>query len=194
MKLKAKRLFPVILALWPYLYYASFHVAPDNATGATIFLGAGIFFSLVVYISNMIYASICKEEDSYYYLAFWNMMIKLIHVPIYLLIVLLEIGSAFLALVTIHIPIFLFMAPILIIYLFFAALLLMIVSSTYGVNALIRAGMKRVVSKKYVIVNIILHFFFVADVISAIVLYKKVRKEKRERESEVSLSLQNSDG
>lgn len=186
MNLKAKRLFPVMLALWPYLYVASFYVVPDKVQ--SIYFWMSVILTIVVYISNMIYASICKEEDSYYYLAFWNMVIKLIHVPVYLLVFLMDIALVLLVFVSIHIPIFLFMSPILIIYLFFAELLLMIASSTYGVNALIRAGMKQIVSKKYVIINILLHFFFVADVISAIVLYKKVRKEKRERESEVDLA------
>ncbi|MBD5543404.1 MAG: hypothetical protein HDR01_03945 [Lachnospiraceae bacterium] len=181
MKLKKKRWFPVTLALWPYLYdVLLWPVAGDDVNEILVytFFILSIIITIVVYVLNMIYACTCREEDSYYHLAFWNMLIKLIHIPVYLTILLID----FILALCVVVPVFIFMSPFLILYFFFVALFLMIASSAYGVNALIRAGMKRVVSKKYVVINIILHFFFVADVISAIVLYIKVRKEKRKRE------------
>lgn len=174
MNQKKKRFFPITLAIWPYLYVVlSLAFASNEKLGGMIFYG-GMLFTPVVYISNIIYACMCKEEDSYYHLAFWNMLIKLIHIPFYLGVFLLGVLFLLVAVV----PIFTLLSPILILILIFVDVFLMITSSLYGVNALIRASMKQVVSKKYMIINIILQFLFIADVISAIVLYIKVRKKR----------------
>ena len=171
---KKKRFFPITLALWPYLYIVLSFVFSAYEELYGMFFWGGMVLTVEVYIANIIYACTCKGEDSYYHLAFWNMLIKLIHIPFYIGVFLL--GALFLLVAVV--PIFTFMAPLLILFLFFVDVFLMITSSMYGVNALIRAGKKHVVSKKYVIINIILQFLFIADVISAIVLYIKVRKKR----------------
>lgn len=170
---KKKRFFPITLAVWPYLCVAAFILMfSANETLGEIFLWGGMLLTPIVYISNIIYACICKEEDSYYHLAFWNMVIKLVHIPFYLGVFLLGILLLMIAVV----PAFIFVSPFLIVLLIIVDVFLLITSSMYGVNALIRAGRKQAVSKKYVVINIILQFLFIADVISAIVLYIKVRK------------------
>lgn len=140
-----------------------------------VFFVGGMVLTLAVYVSNIIYACSCKGEESCYHLAFWNMLIKLIHIPFYLCVFLL--GVLFL-LVTV-VPIFIFLSPVFIFFLFLTDVFLMLTSSMYGVNALLRAGRKQIVSKKYVIINIILQFLFVADVISAVTLYVKIKKSRR---------------
>lgn len=174
MNQKKKRFFPITLAIWPYLYVVLTLVFSSNEKLGGMISYGGILLTPVVYVSNIIYACICKGEDSYYHLAFWNMLIKLIHIPFYLGVFLLGVLFLLLAVV----PFFTLLSPFLILILILVDVLLMITSSMYGVNALIRAGMKQVVSKKYVIINIILQFLFIADVISAIVLYIKVRKKR----------------
>lgn len=172
---KKKRFFPITLAVWPYLYVVLLFVFPTTyEVLSELILWGGMALTLAIYISNIIYACICKGEDSYYDLAFWNMLIKLIHIPFYLVVFLIGVFFLFAAVV----PVFTFVAPLLIFCLFLVDVFLMITSSMYGVNALIRAGRKQVVSKTYVIINIILQFLFVADVISAVVLYIKVRKRR----------------
>ena len=74
------------------------------------------------------------------------------------------------------VPALIFVTPIIVILLFIMDLFMMIASSVYGVNALIRAGKRGVVSKQYALINGILHFFFVADVISSICTFVKIRK------------------
>lgn len=173
MNQKKKRFFPITLAVWPYLYVIlSLTFSSYEKLGGIIFYG-GMLLTFAVYISNIIYACIWKGEDSYYHLAFWNMLIKLIHIPFYIGVFLLGV-LFFLVMV---VPVFTFLSPLLIFCLFLVDAFLMITSSMYGVNALIRASRKQVVSKKYVVINIILQFIFVADVISAIVLYIKARKK-----------------
>lgn len=170
---KKKRFFPITLAVWPYLYVTlSLVFSSYEKLGGMIFYG-GMVLTLAVYLSNIIYACVWKGEDSYYHLAFWNMLIKLIHIPFYIGAFLLGV----LSLLVMVVPVFIFLSPVLIFCLFLMDAFLMITSSMYGVNALIRAGKRKVVSKKYVVFNIVLQFLFVADVISAIVLYIKVRKK-----------------
>lgn len=173
MNQRKKRFFPITLAAWPYLYVVlTLAFSGYEKLGGIIFYG-GMLLTLAVYLSNIIYACVWKEEDSYYHLAFWNMLIKLIHIPFYLGVFLLGV----LSLLVMVVPVFIFLSPVLIFSLFLVDAFLMITSSMYGVNALIRAGKRQIVSKKYVVINIILQFLFVADVISAIVLYIKVRKK-----------------
>ena len=175
MNQKKKRFFPITLAVWPYLYVALTLMFSSDETLGGIFLWGGMLLTPVVYISNIIYACICKGEDSYYHLAFWNMVIKLVHIPFYLGTFLLGILFLLVAVV----PVFTFVTPFLIIFLIFVDIVLMITSSAYGISPLVRAGKRHVVSKKYAVINIILQFLFVADVISAIVLYIKVRKKSK---------------
>lgn len=174
MNLKWKKIFPITLAIWPYtlglvVMFSSYHHFYDALSDGRIIL------SLVVFASNIIYVCLCREEEAYYHLAFWNMMIKLIHIPFFLII--LRAGALFYLISVIF--------PFLPLYIFFlpsaAAVLvsLIITSSVYGVKALILAGRKQIVSKKYVIINIILQFLFLADAISAIILYEKGRKERQ---------------
>lgn len=172
---KKKRFFPITLAVWPYLYAVLLFTCPSTyEVLSEIILWGGMVLTFVLYLSHIIYACICKGEDSYYDLAFWNMLIKLIHIPLYIVVFLA--GVFFL--VAAVVPVFTFVAPILIFGLFLSDVFLMVTSSMYGVNALIRAGKKQIVSKTYVIINIILQFLFVADVISAVVLYIKLRKKR----------------
>lgn len=170
-----KMKFPLTLAIWPYLYFLGSLIVDDNERLQTVFLVGYIILTIMVYLSNIVYACTRKGEDSYYHLAFWNMLIKLIHIPFYLFTFLMGVLFLFASVV----PALIFVTPFIIIMLFFIDVFLMITSSLYGINALIRAGYKQVVSKEYAVINSILHVIFVADVISAIVFYIKVRKEKR---------------
>lgn len=170
-----KRKFPLTLALWPYLYFPGSEIAGDSERLQTVFLVGYIILTIIVYLSNIIYACTCKGEDSYYHLAFWNMFIKLIHIPFYLFNCMIGVLFLFASVV----PALTFVTPFIIFTLFFIDVLLMLTSSVYGISALIRAGHKQVISKEFAINNIILHFVFIMDVISSIILYIKVRKEKK---------------
>ena len=55
---------------------------------------------------------------------------------------------------------------------------LMITSSMYGSSAALRLGKTGEISKTASVIYFILHFFFVADVISAILLYRSAKKER----------------
>ncbi len=160
MNQKKKRFFPITLAVWPYLYTVLLFAFPTtNETLSELILWGGMAFTFAFYISHIIYACICKGEDSYYDLAFWNMLLKLIHIPFYVVVFLVGVFFLLAAVV----PVFTFVAPVLIFFLFLADVFLMITSSMYGVNALIRTGRKQTVSKTYLVINIILKFLILMD-------------------------------
>ena len=56
---------------------------------------------------------------------------------------------------------------------------LVFTTSMYGINALIRARKKGVVSTKYMLVHMVLHLLFFFEVISAIFVFKKVKNANR---------------
>lgn len=174
-----KKNYPITLAIWPYMYFLLSYVIGKHKNLYMPFVVIYIILTIAIYLSNIIYACLYKGEDSYYRLAFWNMLIKLIHIPFYLLTFL----SAFILLCAVVVPALTFVAPFAAAWILAIDVCLMVTSSVYGVNALVRAGAKRAVSIKYAVINAILHFFFVADVISSIILFINVRKAKKQIEA-----------
>ena len=69
--------------------------------------------------------------------------------------------------------------PFLILMLAIGDFFLMITSSMYGISAALRLGKTREISKTASVIYFMLHFFFVADVISAILLYRSAKKGKK---------------
>ena len=110
----------------------------------------------------MINAWSYKGGNAVYRLAFFDMLVKLLRIPFYLLV---------------------FLAGVL---MFMAYLLLMITSSMYGVSALVRAVRQGKVSKRYAVVHGILHFLFVTDVISAICVFVKMSAVRRKEKSNLT--------
>ncbi|MGN0999021.1 MAG: hypothetical protein ACI4PO_05665 [Faecousia sp.] len=157
----------LLLMIWPYLLFA--------------FCGSGKAFprygllTLVVYIVSILYVFLSKEKDGGCRLAFWNMVIKLAHIPFYG--ILFAVGAG-LTIASIGFLVPLLVLPMALGILALIDYLLLITSSMYGINALRRAKQKGTVSTAFVVVNGILHFFFVADVISAIVVYCRLRERK----------------
>lgn len=169
--MRFKKCCPILLAVWPYVYILGAMLLSEKI--ATVFFNVYIILTIVIYIFNIIYACSFHEENSYYKLSYWNMVIKLIHIPFYAGIVLV---SVFL-LIAMVVPAFIMLTPVMIVILFFVSLFLMLTSSVYGINALIRARRKNRISTKYMILNIILHLLFVTDAISSIVLFMKMKKQ-----------------
>lgn len=167
-----KKIFPITLLLWPYLFFLIILTAFVNEI---FFMGCGIAYvvmTFVIYILNIIHAWTYKSEDSYKNLAFWNMLIKLVYIPFYIIIFIMEmclLVSIFFAGIGRD------FASELIVF----GLYLMIVPSMYGVSAVVQARKRGLVSTAYAVVHSILHFVLVADMISAIVLYAKMEKIHR---------------
>lgn len=174
-----KKILPVTLLLWPYVFLIPFLAGSGNEEFFSAFVWIYVVMTAVVYILNIINAFLDKGEDAGYRLAFWNMLIKLLHIPFYVLVFFLGV----LLFVSMVVPALVFLSPIMIAMLFVIDMFLMITSSMYGVNALLWAVKQGEVSKTYAVIFGILHFFFVMDIISAICVFARMKREKRNSES-----------
>ena len=167
-----KKLLPILLAVWPYLVLwmmSIFGGKEEGNHGLELLLL--IMLTAVVYIVNIVNAFTYKVEDAKK-LAFWNMVIKLIHIPFYLIVFIAGVAL----LLAMVVPALVFVSPFLVAILAVIDFFLMLTSSAYGIHALIRAKKNDCVSVKFVVVHSILHLFFVTDVISAVIVFVKTRK------------------
>ena len=165
-----KKQYPILLAVWPYLSFLTVLIPTGQHTP---FLWiACILATPVIYIMNIIYVCRFHEEGAFYQLAFWNMVVKLCHIPFYLITALIGV----LLLLVMVVPAFVFAPPILVLMLTASNYLLMAVTSAYGVSTLVRARAAGAVSRKCMIANIILHFFFVLDVASSVYVFCRMKK------------------
>ena len=96
---------------------------------------------------------------------FWSMLLKICNIPVFLFI--FAVG---LFLFVVIIP----LIPLLVLF----DLFLLLSTSMYGINGIIQCGKERCLSKKEVLINIVLHFIFCADVFSSIYCYIRSRKNK----------------
>lgn len=171
-----KKVLPILFMIWPYVFFVIFFAGgADNETFSELKLDIDFFLTGVVVVFNVINAVIWKSIDADDELAFWNMLIKLVHIPFYLLVFIA--GVALLAASVV--PGLILVTPIVIVGLMIGSFCLMITTSMYGINALIRAVKLRKISVAYAVIHGILHFVFVADTISAVLVFIKIRKTKK---------------
>ena len=93
-----------------------------------------------------------RDENAAYELAFWNLLIKIAHIPYYMTVI--------------H-WIILIRVKIIVLILF----------CMYGIAALIKAYRAGKIPGWFAVVNGILHFCIWADVVSAIWVFLKIRKK-----------------
>ncbi len=165
-----RKILPVILAVWPYTVVLTL-------TDETYFLFLlYILLTVVVYILNIWNALTLSCENAEKKLAFYSMMTKLMHIPFYISVFLLGV---FLLLVMV-VPIFVF-APIYVFCLWVVDIFLVFTTSVYGISATSVMMKKNIVTKKSGILYIVLHLFFVLDVIASICVFIK-SKNKQENQ------------
>ena len=159
-----KKVWAVFLLVWPYLLLPFLFVfQKDVETGVLLYCG----LTPVVYIGNIICACRNRNIKS---LTFWDMLLKLFHIPNYIMIFLL--GAMLTGQLIVGSPFGLVLVPFLIVI----DCMLMATTSAYGICALVRAGKTKAVTPAYMVLHIILHLVFVWDVISAIAVFAKIRK------------------
>lgn len=122
---------------------------------------------LVVMIPNMVYAFALKQKGyNQHDLFFWNMILKLSHIPIYILIFTLGVFMGMMILGIMLIP-----------FLFVFDYSLLLSSSMYGISGLSYVSKRDLFSKKQVIICGICQLIFVLDVLSSIYLFCKFRRK-----------------
>lgn len=151
---------PMLLLLpAPYVYFFTFF----NSFPYGRFL---LLVYLAIVFGNMVYAFFLARSGCARQLLFWDMLLKLCHIPIYTLIFLIGLVGNIMM-----IPLMPFM------FLFDALLLLS--TSLYGIHGLRLGRREGIFSRKAFVLNVILHFLFCWDVGSAVFCYVKARKSAK---------------
>lgn len=183
-----KHVMPFLLAVWPYLLVLlilPLAWLPEEALEdflyqmemggssdvLTTWVSSGLWiFLAVLFIGNVIYALCCKDLTALE-LARWDFIIKLAHIPVYVVVFLL----CMLFVIAIAVPAVLMMVLMIVPMMFLFDLIMMLTSSCYGFRALRKAKQEGLVDKKWARLHTILHWFFVTDVISAFLVWRKLR-------------------
>ena len=131
---------------------------------------------LIAGIANILCACFDRGYGSPRRLAFWDLILKLCMIPFYTLIFLYATGIATIMFV---IPGLFLAAPFVVVPLLAMSYLLMLATSSYGFAAAIRATKRGLLPASVAAIHIALHFFAVADLISAIVLYLQLRRANK---------------
>ena len=162
-------------------FYDVFGWGTNWPTWGTLLLIAGI--------GNILCACIDRGHGSPRRLAFWDFLLKLCMIPFYTLIFLYTTGIATIMFV---IPGLFLAAPFVVVPLLAMSYLLMLATSSYGFAASIRAAKRGFLPGSLAAIHLALHFFGVADLISAIVLYLQLRRADKARiaSAEASASAQ----
>lgn len=171
---KIRKIFPVLLVIWPYLFILLTILPGEQPKIQEFLLTAYLPLTVVVYGLNIWNACTYPSEESECKLAFYDMVIKLAHIPFYIGVFVIGICLVFAMVV----PALLFISPILILFLAVIDFFLMLTSSVYGINAAVKLSKKGILSKETTLLFIILHLIFVADVISAVCLCQKSKISK----------------
>ncbi|WP_138268411.1 DUF6652 family protein [Anaerofustis stercorihominis] len=173
--MKKRIILPLLLICWPYMLLLMFAL-PDEDTRLFI-LFQYLIFTVIVYAANIINAYMLKEENDFYTLAFWNMTIKLIHIPFF--VTMFIVGMIFI--MAMVVPALLLASPIICLILACMNYILIMVSSSYGIKAVLKMKKENILSNKEATIHIIMHLIFILDVISSIIIFNKARKEYKKR-------------
>lgn len=168
-----RKILPVILMVWPYLYFVT--TVFFDKIGEEVYTPiSNIYFALtlVVYILNIWNAFTYPREEMGKELAFYDMVAKLVHIPFYLCVFILGI----ILVLAMVVPGMVFVSPIVITILAVIDFFLMVTSSMYGINAAFKLSKNGILTTSTAVLYSVLHLIFVADVISAVLLYRKSRK------------------
>ena len=169
-----KRYLPIIL--FPYTIIIALASLFSNFIMETVFknnIFLVLFVLLLFYIIALISTIIISIKNlvlkrSAQELLRMNMIIKLIHIPAYLLI--------FFAGMIFFLTIFTFAISILLMIL---AGMSIILSGLIGLSSIIRGLSEYKLTKKKAIIHCILQFVFCADVISSVIIYRSVKTRKQ---------------
>lgn len=140
---------------------------------------------LIIGIANILCACIDRGCGCPHRLAFWDLILKLCMIPFYSLIFLYATGIATIMFV---IPGLFLAVPFAVVPLLAMSYLLMLATSSYGFAASIRAAKRGLLPGSFATIHIALHFFAVADLISAAVLYLQLRRADKARKAHAEAS------
>lgn len=158
----------VLLMLWPYIFF----IGMLSETGS--FFGIYCLLTILLCVINIINAWTYSGEHNARELGLWGMLIKLLHMPFYVVVLLMGVvmvvstiasstGSSI---------------PFVILFMVIIGFLFMITSSVYCAKAAMTARDMGIMKKDTAMMMAICSFIFVGDVICAILIYSKIKKKK----------------
>ncbi|MBR7179064.1 MAG: hypothetical protein IKD27_06080 [Oscillospiraceae bacterium] len=164
-----KYILPFLAGVFPYLLVLVFlylmWFTPEVVYAALNlnFTGPMLIFCLILLLCPILgfvclMTGLLSTDFSPSLLAKQNLAVKLAHIPFYVVLFLL----VFLA-----VPLF---APVI----FLLDLSVLLLGSSFGIAAIIRARLNGLISTGQAVLHIILHCIFVLDVISAVLLWRKL--------------------
>ena len=104
--MKSLKFFAVTLMLWPYLGIALLYLPGETGQYFIFFL----YLLLTIAVYGMNIANACRWKGEAERLAFWNMLIKLVHIPFHLLLFLVGL----ILILAMVVPALVFVSPILV--------------------------------------------------------------------------------
>lgn len=150
----------ILLLITPYVFVG---ICLSKGLG-TVIPVIWLVLWLLILLPNMVYAFILpKLKYTGEQLLFWNMLLKLCNIPIYLMV--------FFVVLLLHVLIL----PLIPIFILFDYSLLL-PSTMYGISGIICCYKDGKLTIKEVIVHIILQLMFYFDVFSAVYCYIRARK------------------
>lgn len=180
-----RKICPVILMIWPYLVVL-YALLPEEQPKLQGFFSTSYFIlTILIYALNIWNAFTYPYEEAARKLAFYDMVIKLIHIPFYTVVFLMGV----LFVLAMVVPALIFFSPIVVFCLVVIDFFLMITSSMYGISAAVKLAKKGMISKGGCVLHILLHLIFVTDIISAIYLYIKSKRKKVKQESSRNMQV-----
>ncbi len=170
--MKVRPFFPVLLMIWPYLFFAVF-LLPESASEVVIdtFLAGYLVMTLIVYLANIWNAFRYRGREAVRELAVWNLAIKLTHVPFFVFVFAVGVMAGAFAVI----PAFSLFSILIIVSLIAIDFFLMLTSSIYGIRAALLMRRQGLLRKQAMIGFIVGHLIFVVDVICAILLRARAK-------------------
>lgn len=167
-----KRFMPLCLLIAPYAFVGIVFVlcaAEGGLSANALSMAVNVYLAIgaVVFLPNMIYAFVARRRATARQLLFWDMMLKLCNIPIYLAVFLFGIMMALMILGIMLVP-----------FLILFDYLLLLPSTMYGFSGLLQARREGRLSRAAMVGHMILHAFFCLDVVSAVVAYVQVRVKR----------------
>ena len=161
-----KRVLPLLAGIWPFLLVCVFlyiRLVAPAADGPVS--QVPVFTIFCILLLAPVLALVCllwglkAQTSDPALLAKWSLAVKLAHIPFYLLIFVLYM-----------------ILPVIGVFLFVFDTMALIVSNGFGIAAVLRARKENRISTGWAIALGIAHCIFVADVISAFLLWRKLKK------------------
>ena len=169
MKHILKKLPIFLLMVWPYVFFLGM-LWPN-----TPFFGIYCVLTLVICVMNMMHAGTYIGDNKARELSFWGMLIKLVHMPFHVTVMLLSV-VVFMTVVT---NTAIRGIPPIVMFLVIFAFFFMITTSAYCAKGALAGKEQGIIKKETAMMLSICSFMFIADVICAIIIYNNVKKSNK---------------